>query len=439
MSKRFSLSGLMHNRKAMIVFSLIAAVFIWGSVVYGASGDEERSLRLTVPVDLTDTYAGSLGLCVIGENTFEVQVTVTGKPSVIFQLDEEDLRVRADTSTIYSAGKKSLSVIATRNSTESDYTIASVYPSTVTVTCDYWDTGLTYKVGVDTGDVKVADEKQHRLGDAVLDTTLLPDGNVTLEGPRSVTSQIDSIVARITESATISETQAFGATLVALNEKGEEVDVSSCKFTGLETPDVNVTVPVWVARTVEFTCDMLNVPAGLAGNKELLTISPSSIVVVGPEADVVAFAESVKKLPTLDFDHLAPAGLTQKIALNVPSSVRVLDDTKEVTLSVNLGDYSAKSFTINMGTAENNVTVSGLPAGMTATVPTQSVTFMVVGKARQLEKLDVEDFVGEIALAGEVIAGMERYTLRIINKAYDTMWVCYGEDAAGISVYVTIT
>ena len=33
MKKRFSLSALKHNRKAMIVFSLIAAVFIWGSVV----------------------------------------------------------------------------------------------------------------------------------------------------------------------------------------------------------------------------------------------------------------------------------------------------------------------------------------------------------------------------------------------------------------------
>lgn len=439
MKKRFSLSALMHNRKAMIVFSLIAAVFIWGSVVYGASGDEERVLRLTVPVDLTDTYAGSLGLCVIGENTFEVQVTVTGKPSVIFQLDEEDVRVRADTSAIYSAGQKNLSVIATRNSTESDYTIASVYPSTVTVTCDYWDTGLSYKVGVDTGDVKVADETKHRLGDAVLDTTLLPEGNVVLEGPRSVTSQIASVVARITEPASISETQSFTATLVALNEKGEEVDISACKFPGLESLDVNVTVPVWVSRMVNFTCDIQNLPAGLMGQKELVTISPASIVVVGPEADVVAFAESVQKLATLDFDHLAPANLMQKIPLNIPASVRVLDDTKEVTLLVNLDGYSAKSFTLSMGTEDQNVTFSGLPAGMTATMPPQTVTFMVVGKTRQLERLDAEDFVGEIVLNDGVVAGMERYTLRIINKAYDTMWVCYGEDAAGISVYVTIT
>ena len=211
MSKRFSLSALMHNRKAMIIFSLLAAIAIWGAVIYGGSADEERVLRVSVPVDLTGTYAEQIGMRIIGESTFDVQVRVQGRFSVISQLTAEDVRVRVDTGTIFRTGKQTLSVTASRNSAETDYTITSCFPNTVTVTCDYWDTGLSFKVGVDTGGVKVADESQHRLGDAIPDSSLLPDGSVTLEGPRSVTSQIASIVARISDSAAISETTVFSA------------------------------------------------------------------------------------------------------------------------------------------------------------------------------------------------------------------------------------
>ena len=438
MSKRFSLSALMHNRKAMIIFSLLAAIAIWGAVIYGGSADEERVLRVSVPVDLTGTYADQVGMRIIGESTFDVQVRVQGRFSVISQLTAEDIRVRVDTGTIFRTGKQTLSVTASRNSAETDYTITSCFPNTVTVTCDYWDTGLSFKVGVDTGGVKVADESQHRLGDAIPDSSLLPDGSVTLEGPRSVTSQIASIVARISDSAAISETTVFSAELVALDADGKEVDLSDCRFTDLTSTTVNVTVPVWVSRTVDFSCALQNVPAALKNRKDLVTVSPASIVIVGPQSDVDTFAESIQQISTVDFDHLSPDNLTQRVALNVPSSVQILDNTTEVTVKVNLSGYTSRSFTLNVGTAAKNVTVSGIPEGMTADVPTQAVTFTVVGEKKVLDRLTEKSFSGRIALGDSPSAGMNRYTLRIQMSSAGNSWIYYGEDAAGISVYVTL-
>lgn len=438
MKKRFSFGALMHNRKAMIVFSLLAAMAIWGAVIYGGSNDEERVLHVTVPVDLTGTYADQLGMRIVGESTFDVQVRVKGRFSVISQLTAEDIRVRADTGSIFRTGTQTLPVTASRNSAETDYTITSCFPNTVTVTCDYWDTGLSFKVGVDTGGVTVADGSQHRLGDAVPDTSLLPDGNVTLEGPRTVMSQIASIVARISDSAAISETTVFSADLVALDANGKEVDLSDCRFTGLSSTTINVTVPVWVSRTVNFSCALQNVPAALKDKKNLVTVSPASIVLVGPQADVDMFAESVQQIATIDFDHLHPGNLTQKVALNVPSSVQVLDNTSEVTLTVNVSSYVSRSFTLNIGTAEKNVTVSGIPTGMKAEVPTQAVTFTVVGEKKRLDRLTEKSFSGQITLGDSPAAGMNRYTLRIKCSGTEDTWIYYGEDAAGISVYVTL-
>lgn len=438
MKKRFSLGALMHNRKAMIVFSLLAAIAIWGAVIYGGSADEERVLRVSVPVDLTGTYAEQIGMRIIGDSTFDVQVRVQGRFSVISQLTPEDVRVRVDTGTIFRTGKQTLSVTASRNSAETDYTITSCFPNTVTVTCDYWDTGLSFKVGVDTGGVKVADGSQHRLGDAVPDASLLPDGNVTLEGPRTVTSQIASIVARISDSASISETTVFSAELVALDANGKEVDLSDCRFTDLSSTTVNVTVPVWVSRTVDFSCALQNVPAALKDRKGLVTISPASIVIVGPQADVDTFAESIQQIGTIDFDHLSPNDLTQRVALNVPSSVQVLDNTTEVTMKVDLSGYTSRSFTLNIGSTEKNVSVSGIPSGMTAEVPTQAVTFTVVGEKKRLDRLTEKSFSGQITLGDSPIVGMNRYTLRIRVSGTADTWVYYGEDAAGISVYVTL-
>ena len=122
----------------------------------------------------------------------------------------------------------------------------------------------------------------------------------------------------------------------------------------------------------------------------------------------------------------------------MPSSVQILDNTTEVTVKVNLSGYTSRSFTLNVGTAAKNVTVSGIPEGMTADVPTQAVTFTVVGEKKVLDRLTEKSFSGRIALGDSPSAGMNRYTLRIQMSSAGNSWIYYGEDAAGISVYVTL-
>ena len=438
MKRRFSLNAFMHNRTASLIFSIVVAVVIWGAVVFGSPTLQERQIRVPVTVDLTDSYAESIGLCLVGDSEFSVQVQVSGRWTVISKLTEEDLRVRAEVSTINNAGKQTLTLRASRNSAEDDYEIDSILPDTISVVCDYWDT-TEFSVVTNLNGTKTTDANM--LGTPFLDTDMFPNGKVKISGPRSVLSKVASVQASITNPQTIEQTSVFDAELMALDADGKELDMSQCEFVDLSSLNIKVTVPVEAVRVIDFHCTVLNTPAGLAelGDK-LITISPPSITVVGPLANVETFVDSVKNLTTIDFDKLKADNLTQVFSLNLPASVRVLDGTSEVSVSISVEDFSSKEFELPIGSTLKNTKLLNVPAGMQAQALSTTVKFTVIGKTSYLNRLESKDFTAELTLPDGATAGNHPCSLRIriTDKRYDdfkNMWVYYGD---GISCVVTL-
>ncbi len=438
MKRRFSLNAFMHNRTASLIFSIVVAVVIWGAVVFGSPTLQERQIRVPVTVDLTGSYAESIGLCLVGDSEFSVQVQVSGRWTVISKLTEEDLRVRAEVSTINNAGKQTLTLRASRNSAEDDYEIDSILPDTISVVCDYWDT-TEFSVVTNLNGTKTTDANM--LGTPFLDTDMFPNGKVKISGPRSVLSKVASVQARITNPQTIEQTSVFDAELMALDADGKELDMSQCEFVDLSSLNIKVTVPVEAVRVIDFHCTVLNTPAGLAelGDK-LITISPPSITVVGPLANVETFVDSVKNLTTIDFDKLKADNLTQVFSLNLPASVRVLDGTSEVSVSINVEDFSSKEFELPIGSTLKNTKLLNVPAGMQAQALSTTVKFTVIGKTSYLNRLEPKDFTAELTLPDGATVGNHPCSLRIriTDKRYDdfkNMWVYYGD---GISCVVTL-
>lgn len=437
MKIRFSLNQLMHNKRLMIGFSLLAAIGIWLSVIYGPGNIEKRAITVKVPVDITNSYAYQTGLRIVGTSVFEVEVQVEGKWSVISQLTETDIRVRPDISTIQKAGATTVTLTAGYNSSKTDYEIKSVTPSAVTVNCDYWENGLEFKVKADISSVTVVDPQVHQLGDPVIDPAVVPDGIVVLEGPKSVTSQVSSIVARVTATEAIQDVKVFSATLVALDETGQEIDISSCRFRGLETLTVNVTVPVWVYRTVDFTYSLANVPDMLAGVENLVTVSPTSVVLVGPQNAVDQFADDIADLGTFDFDNLSPAQQSFTIPLNIPESVRVLDDTKEVAVNLKIGSYSTKS--LNFTLTKDSVVVLNKPSDRTVNISQQTITSVqIVGNSRVLSAISADDLVATIDLSEVTTVGPTRCQVRFHVKNRDDCWIYYGAEQHGFEIYIAV-
>lgn len=425
MKRKFSLNSLLHNDRFIIAFSLVAAIAVWALVSFGPGNITTRELSVPVSVDLTNTMAGYNDLRVIGENTFTVNVEVEGTRSVVFNLNAEDISVKPALSEIQGAGKTKLSLTASKAGKSTNYEIISISPSHITVECDYW-TAATFPVATDISQLSLEDEQTQQLGDVILDTTVLPDGIVQIEGPRSVINTITSVVAKVDTKETISKTKRYEASLLALDSKGAEVDLTNCNFVNVTDNKVALTVPVWVQKSVDLTYQLAHVPSGIAP-QNLVSLSTKTITLVGEYDVLESIASTVGNLGMFDFDHIKPDEADIVVTLNVPAGVKVLEGNA-VTVHLNIDTYKQKTVVYPVeGTAD--VTVENLPAGKTITLQSQKLSDIVVcGKEDILRKLTANDLQLILDASSNTGTGSVRYTVRIQVPKYPDVWVYYGSD-----------
>lgn len=435
MKRKFSLNELLHRDRAMMGFSLILAVVIWALVSFGPGNVETRTVTATVKVDLTGTSAGYNDLRVIGQDTFDVKVEVEGTRAVIFNLDSDDFNINPSLTDILGPGKSEVSLNVSGK--ETGYTIRSVSPASVTVTCDYW-MSTSFTVTPDVKKLAVKDEKAQQLGDILLDSAALPDGRVQVEGPQSVIQQIQSVVARVDETHVLDKTTRFEAQLVALDAKGLDVDITDCRFTDLQGDTVMMTVPVWVQRKVDLTYALENVPSGLSQNG-LVTLSHNTITLVGEEDVLAAAAPTIGNLGTFDFDHIRPDEAEFTVTLAVPSSVTVIEGNT-VTVSLAIDKYTTRTLSRTVNGIDD-VTVVNPPEGKTVALSQgQKLSDIVLcGNAATLRRITANDLQLTLDASSSTGSGTVRYTVRIDIPRYPNVWVYYGKDeTAGYKLHGTL-
>ncbi len=434
---KFSLNHLLHNNKLMIVFSAIAAIGIWASVVYNDSNLEVRTLTLSANLDLAGSYAEADGLKIYEGATQSVTVEVRGPRSQIFNLDENDMRVTFDYSEVRGAGDWPVRLSVVKNSSVTNYEIVSVSPQTVQVYCDHPMTSAAMRVEADISGVSVEEGSELQLGTPVVEAPGMEDGSVYVEGPRTTVSKIASVKARITKPAAISTVTAFEAELVALDENGDEVDMTYCTFGGMTDSKVTVTVPVNIHRVVNFEYTLANLPEAFSGQEGFCTVTPSSIEVVGTPERVDAFVESVQNLGTFDFHHIGLDDSQQTIPLNVPQGILVLDGTTDVTVDFSMSGFGQKI--LDLPLTSSNITVVN-DQDMRVSVSRQTIMgIRVIGPAETLEAITAEDLSVTADVAGVDATGAVPLQVDIQVNGYDDVWVYYGaETADGYEIYLTI-
>ncbi len=436
MKKRLTFSRLINNDKLMMIVSLLLAIALWVGVVSGPANIQERPIAVTVTVDLTNTYAHQSGLRVLGNDTFDVKVNLSGAWSVISKLDADDIRVRPDLSSITGAGDVEVPLTASRNSDETNYDILSVSPSTVTVVCDYWQEGSSFRVTTDVSALTAADPSKYQIGEPVLDTTAFPEGKLTVDGPKSIITQIDTLVARVTTEEVLSDIKQYSVPLTALDKNGQEVELTYCTFKEVPTGMVNMTVPIWEQRHIDIGYTLKNAPAGV-DTKNLLITKPQGLDVLGPSAELDALEQQLTNIGTVDFAALSLANDTVRFPLVIPSTVRAIDSPTEVTVSLDTENLSQKTLTLIPTT--KNVILKGDTKSLKVTIPQQTLDqIMLIGDATAINAITSAALSLEIDLGDAPKVGTKQYTAKVIINGYDDVWAYYGSDGEGIKVYITL-
>lgn len=433
MKKYFSFSKLLYNDKMMIVLSVVIAISIWASVLWSSSNVEERSIPVTVTVDLTNSYAYQSGIRVLGESTFEIDVNVSGSWSVITKLTENDFRVRPDLTVITGAGDIVVPLTVSRNSGITDYEINSMSPSSVTIACDYWVEGASFRVETDVSALTVADEA-YQIGQPVMDLTAFPSGYVTMNGPKSIIEKIDRVVARVTTEETIAENKQYEVPLIALDRNGKSLDLTYCEF--VEIPDgvVSMTVPIWEERIIEVGYTIINAPADVA-LEELLIVEPSSLDLLGTTAELDALEQQLQNLGEIDFALLSLTNDTVVFPLTIPSTVVAVNEADSVTIRLNREGLAQK--TMSLAVTSKNVVIKGNTGKYTVTVPQQTLNnILLVGNKSAITAISTAALSLEVDIGDSPEAGTKQYTATLKINGYDDVWV-YQESP--ITVFVTLT
>ena len=444
MKKKLSLNILLHNDKLMMGLSLVIAIVVWALVVNGPANVKTKTIRKDAAIDLTDTYAENNNIRVIETPDLAVEITVSGPRSVIDYLGGEDITVKAETYLIQTAGPAVLNISVSKTNKNADFEITGYTPSTVTVQCDYWDT-VDLPVRMDISSVQVEDPDTQQLGEPMLDRTYFQNSMVKLEGPRATVSRITSIVARVEADKPIGTVQVYAARLVALDADGNEVDLKGCQMlnpsTGepIQSETVNVTVPVYIHRTIDFTYNLLHVPPAIASNPNLVALSATSITLVGPKESVDSAAESLANLGDIDFDHLTPGDTLRVIPLNIPAGVTVLENISEVMVRLDIGGYVDKTLDMTLMT-ERDVVFQNRPADLSISVQQQVISnIRICGSAASIEAITEADLRAVVYAGANTGLGSVRYAVRIEVPAYDDVWVYYGEEGQSTyGIYVQV-
>ncbi|MBQ9415000.1 MAG: hypothetical protein IJU16_07740 [Clostridia bacterium] len=437
MKKRFSFGQLLYHDKLMMIVSLAVAIVIWALVLTGPSNVSERSIPVKVTVDLTNSYVYQSGLRVIGNAEFDVRVNVSGVWSVISRLSDSDFRVRPDLSAITGPGDVELSLSVSRNSIETDYDILSVTPNTVTIVCDYWEDGTSFEVETDLSKISVSDPDHMQLGEAVIDKTAFPDGRLTVEGPKTVVDKIASLVARVPDEETIADIKQYEVEVLALDASGSEIDIADCSFKEITGKTVNLTVPVWVERTIPLSYTIQHAPSGY-DLEEILSIEPKEIRVLGAASELEELAELLKDIGTVDFAELSLSKPTQTFDLDLPSTVRLVEGATEATVTLDTENMSEKA--LDLTVTADMVTIQGEAGSKTVTVAQQKLNdLLLVGNEASIEAITASDLRVTIDIGDAPTAGTKAYPAQLSVAGYDDVWVSTTDAETEWQLYATVS
>lgn len=437
MKGRFSLNKLLHNEKLMIVLSLIAAVGIWYSVVYGPSNVETQTFNVPIQFQINN-FVEQEGYQVIEKNVDTVSLTVEAPRSVLATLQASSFTVQANLGELIKAVNDYEVPLTTSKLPEGCKQVGQLNPSKVIVTCDFVQEG-EYEVAVDTSALSVKDKTSSRLGTPVIDETVLKEGKVIVRGPNQVRERIAKVVAKPESAEALAETTVFTAQLMALDADGNKLDLTILNPNDLETSlqTVQVTVPVEKYREVSFTPVFQNAPTAYKDASKWMTISPSSVGLWGPPDAVDKFAEEIKNLGTVDFDKLDGSSTSLKIPLNVPTSIQVLDNTTEVDINLKLKNLDSKTLSLNLMKVDQLEILNPQSDREITSVPPQTIAdIRIVGNKNTVAKIKESDLLVSIDMGDTTPDGANVIKVRIKIRNYTNAWVYYPDGGYEITATV---
>ena len=410
------LDAIWHSDTFYKVVSVLVACAIWYGVAMNNTTAIPHQVRgVPVTVDNQTSFITRMGLTIIGDEEMFSDVTIEGQRAVVGGIDEDDISVSVDFSSVNGAGVFTLPLVA-ENVSGRDFAISVVSPSTVTLK---FDRMVTKKFGIDLqveGLVAPADGY-------LMEEPLVSPTQISVTGPDADIAKIASCVAAANYEGELTETTDLTSDIILLDKDGNPIGTENLT---MDVKQAQITIPVLKTAELPARISFLNLPDNVDPDQLNYTISHPTITVAGPVDEVDEHSEihlGYIDMKALDLDS------SFQFDVKLPEGFTNVAHVETVTVEFDWTDMVSKTFTVT------NLQLLNIPRGYTAKIQTERLTEVtVIGPAAVMETLTAGDLTAVIDLSRRSAqTGQFKTSVDIKAPAKEQVWAA-GEYTAVVSV-----
>lgn len=417
---KFSLRKLIYNDKYLIIISIVLSLVVWIATSINLSPETTKTITVPVTVDFSGSAAEQLGLKCFGDESIDVDVTVSCKKYLAMEVSADNINISLDTNAVTNSGYTDVPIKVDTNN-NSDFKVTSYYP---TVYRAYFDIEQEKTMDIDiryTNEDFIADG--YMMGEP-----LLSESTVTVRGPRTYVSQVESVVSNVNIEKELNQTTSMDLSLTAVDSYGSRVSYITID-TGGES--LTITIPVLKEMTLDVSASFTGKPSRVSTADFDIAYSVKRVSAgVLEDADI-----KVANIGTIDFSQLNVGENKFTFNVNSMKGMVVLDNIDTITATVTVpSDYV--STTVNVNTS--NGSVINVPDGYKATVTSiSSNEVTVIGKEENVENLTSSNIKLVVDLSKidskEIKTGLTTFDAATAVEKSDTCWV-YGKYKVTVNI-----
>lgn len=406
--KKLSLKKLLYDKRFTITLSILSAFVIWIVITVQQKPVIQRTFTdLTVNINLENTFASENGINIIGDiSEQKFTVVVTGPTSVVSSLTTNDISLYASAGEVDAPGTYNLKVSPTSSVASAEYEVTSISPPAIDVNFDYVETEefsiSAIAEGVTPADGLIAESGT--VGGTEKDT-------VTITGPRTIISQIETVSAVAKVNKTLSATESFDADIVLFNAEGNVIDQ---KNLNLSVSKVQVTVPISKKKTVPVKVDFSNAPSGFDVASLDISYNYSTVTIIGTPDKVEKTTQIL--LSPIDLSSLSVGKKNFDVSLKLPEGVRLLDTIEFITVTINSSNYTEKTIDVNA------VKYTGLSTGLSTGSLSGIKNVKICGPRNIIRNFNADNITAEVDLTDKK-AGQHTVTVKFKLNDHKNVWV----------------
>lgn len=430
------LNRLFNNNRFLMVLSFLSAVVIWFTVSIVYSPQTSRAIAgIPVEIQFSDETAGYHAYSAA---ELFAKVEVKGKKYVVEQLSAESITVSATVESVTSSGMYTLDLTAKKRTSNGDYTVGSVSPSTINVMIDVERVAqIPVTILCEGATVPEIQEAHQNL---LLEPTFKEEGyqTVTVTGPETQVSKISHGVAVAKVNEELSESKEFTAGLLLYDDKETVLydgvnKTSSLDFVTLSYETAPIVANVNLRKVVPLQFNSIGAPAN-APSVSLREITGSQIssdnqvstVGIKGAVDVISQIDRIVLDGAVDYSKITPGdAMSYRFELQLPTVAGVsYDEYANVSKPyfvalVNSEGISSRTLDIPASAIE----VQNVPEGFKATVQSALKGVVVMGPSSSVRNLSGSDVQVKVSIEGVTTAVTSNYTAEIAVKGSSSCWV----------------